>query len=269
MAINPVFHRLQLLVGASALRNLNRCRVILFGVGGVGSWCAEALVRDGVGHLCLVDDARITVSHINRQLQATLPANGCFKAEELRDRLELIHGNVTIDVRTENYGVTTQSSFDLSGYDFVLDALDDPEAKQALLRHASACNVPAFTALDSSGRLDATRIRVADLSCVPMPEGESLWASLQASGYEGSCLAVYSEEPALEIEEDTTQDKKRVGRSAAHAVERKNLPGSAVHVTAVYGMALAGLVVDALLSRGESSQGEARVLSGNHEGDLA
>lgn len=270
MAINPVFHRLQLLVGASALRNLNRSRVILFGVGGVGSWCAEALVRNGIGYITLVDGERISIPQINRQLQATLVSNGKSKVEELRDRLEIIHGNVQIDVCTEMFSAKNADSFQLGSFDYVLDAMDDPDCKADLIRLATASGCTVFTSLDPCGKLDPTRIRVADLSATECPSGNALWAALQEQSFAGKCLAVYSAEDRV-VSPDTGDNLSRDGKafkSNAPGAEKRAVTGSAVHVTATFGMTLAGLVVDDVLDKAENAERQKRVLSSNHDDEV-
>jgi len=267
MAINPVFHRLQLLVGASALRSLSRTRVALFGVGSVGSWCAEALVRNAIGYLTLVDGERIGTTHISRQLQATMVSNGKSKVDELRDRLELVHANVQVEARTEMFDPAHADRFDLQSFDYVLDAMDDWECKAALIKAAHAAGTTVFTSLDPNGKLDPTRVRVADLSCTECPSGILLWNALREMGCDAPCLAVYSsEEPCVSADMgDALSRDAKAFRSHTPQTPKRILPGSAVHVTATFGMVLAGLVVDDVLANCESPDRQKRVRSSNHD----
>lgn len=260
MAINPAFHRLQILVGAQALRNLNKCRVIVFGLGGIGSWCAEALVRNGIGHVALVDGDSIATPHTNRQLQASLVGNGKNKAMEMRDRLELIHNNIELEVFPHMFDPAHPEAFPLSSYDYVIDAMDEGDCKVALIRSAQTSGVPVFTGLDANGRLDPTRIQVGDLS----QSGDPLWEKLQQAGATEGCLAVYSAESAREpFENESLSRDGKSFRSRQPQAEKRFVSGSAVHVTATFGMVLAGLVVDAVLEGTEHPEKQKRVLSSN------
>ncbi len=268
MSIHPAFHRLQLLVGASALRSLGRTRVLLIGTGGIGSWCAEGLVRNGIGHLTLLDGASIAIPHINRELHANMVSNGRPKAEELRDRLELIQNSVTIEALVQPWSAADKS-IDMAQYDYVIDAVDDWETKAGIISAAWKAGVPVFTALDPNGRLDPTRIRVADISCTECPSGETLWQRLQEIGPTGECLAVYSSEPAAEATEQPLARAGKSFRSLEPGTEKRTLVGSAVHVTATFGMVLAGLVVDHVIDGNEKSTRKNRVISPNHDDDGA
>src|SRR4030042_4596833 len=124
MTVNPAFHRLHLLADTKGIDALRQTRVVVFGVGGVGSWCAEALMRSGIGNLTLVDSDLICVTNINRQVQATTATIGKVKVIELRKRLLEINPDATIIAQQAVFDRTTCSSFDLTAYDYVIDAID-------------------------------------------------------------------------------------------------------------------------------------------------
>ena len=136
MGNEGIFKRTELLLGAEAMDALARTRVIVFGVGGVGGWCAEALARSGVGHLTLVDSDCVAISNVNRQLMATMKTVGQPKTEALCARLLEINPAADVTVRTERYTPETADTFDLAQYDYVIDAIDSVDCKAHLIRHA-------------------------------------------------------------------------------------------------------------------------------------
>ena len=133
MKKQPAFHRTELLIGEAALKKLAATRVILFGVGGVGSWCAEALIRSGVGHLTIVDNDVICVTNINRQLQATAKNVGKSKVLALQERLLDIHPDADITALQKVYNKETREDFNLADYDYVIDAIDSLSHKVDLI----------------------------------------------------------------------------------------------------------------------------------------
>lgn len=235
----PAFHRTERLIGEAALKQLAGIRVILFGVGGVGSWCAEALIRSGIGHLTIVDNDVICVTNINRQLQATAKNVGQSKVEALKARLLEIHPDAEINALQKVYNLETREEFDLSSYDYVIDAIDSLSNKVDLIASAMECGVKLFSAMGAANKLDATTIRV-----------DSIWKSqgcrlarfvrkrLRHRGAVGDCLCVYSQEllPVLAI---TPPEEE----GDAWSETKAQANGSMVHMTGAFGFNLAGLVV--------------------------
>ncbi|MBI9020710.1 MAG: tRNA threonylcarbamoyladenosine dehydratase, partial [Verrucomicrobia bacterium] len=188
----PAFHRTELLIGDAALKKFAETRVILFGVGGVGSWCAEALIRSGVGHLTIVDNDVICVTNINRQLQATAKNVGQSKVEALKTRLLEIHPDAEITALQKVYNYETREEFDLPSYDYVIDAIDSLSHKVDLIASVMDMGVTLFSAMGAACKLDATTIRV-----------DSIWKThgcklakfvrkrLRHRGVTGDCLCVY------------------------------------------------------------------------------
>ena len=136
--MNSAFSRVERLIGADGLAQLTRARVILFGVGGVGGWCAEALVRSGIGHLTLVDPDCVDVTNINRQLPATTRTVGRPKVEVLRERLLEINPLCDVTALKERY--TLGADFQLAGYDVIVDAIDSLTDKANLILEASGAS---------------------------------------------------------------------------------------------------------------------------------
>lgn len=258
MATNPAFQRLQLLVGSSTLDMLRECRVIVFGTGGVGSWCAEALVRSGVGRITLVDNDTICVTNINRQLQATTRNVGRSKVVELREHLLSIHPRVEVDAVQEVYELANRDRFDLHAYDYVIDAIDSYTHKMELIEHAWETGSRIFSSMGAASRMDSTKIRTASLWDARMdPFARILRRGLRRRNFRGDLQVVYSEELPLE-----PVDKTSVACGTHHCFCRSEDPdhrdwcvtkqvinGSAMHVTASFGMALAGLVLQNVQER--------------------
>ena len=156
------FSRTELLLGEEAMKRLEDLRVIIFGVGGVGSWCAEGLVRSGVGHLTIVDSDRVCITNVNRQLMATSRTIGMVKVEALRERLQEINPDVEIECRQAIYSEDTAAEFDLDAYDYVVDAIDSLKDKACLILHATRSKARFFSSMGAALKLDPTQISVAE-----------------------------------------------------------------------------------------------------------
>jgi len=228
-----ILDRTERLVGSEGLDRLARARVILFGVGGVGSWCAEALGRTGVGHLTLVDPDLICATNVNRQVQATAGNLGQVKVHALRDRLLEIRPDADVVAVAKPWDRDTRDTFDLGAYDYVVDAIDSLNNKVELARAAHLSGARFYSAMGAASKVDPTRVRVA-----------SIWESekchlarlvrkrLRRRGFAGDFVCVYSDEPAQEAQ---------AGEPGGGPSDHGN--GSAVHMTATFGMILAGLVI--------------------------
>ncbi len=157
-----IFNRLTLLVGEETMERIGRQRVILFGVGGVGSWCAESLVRNGICHLTIVDSDRVCITNVNRQLQATTKTVGLVKVEVLKKRLLEINPQAEINAIQEIYSAETASMFELDTYDYIIDAIDSLENKVRLILHATECRGKFFSAMGAALKMDPTKVKVAE-----------------------------------------------------------------------------------------------------------
>ena len=156
------FERTELLLGPEAMEKLAAARVIVFGVGGVGSWCAEALVRTGVGHLTIVDSDVVAESNINRQLMATIATVGLPKVEVLRKRLLEINPEASVTAIHKPFNEDTAGDFDLDAYDVVIDAIDTLKNKILLILKAASSRAEFFSSMGAALKVDPTQIRVTD-----------------------------------------------------------------------------------------------------------
>jgi tRNA A37 threonylcarbamoyladenosine dehydratase len=237
---------LSILIGEDALKNLCQCHVAVFGVGGVGSWCAEALVRSGISKITLVDSDRIAPSNINRQLPALLSTVGELKAEVLAARLRSIREGVTVRVIASLYSQSTRNGFAWDEYDYVIDAIDSLCHKTDLLIYASERGCTVFSSLGAAGKLDPTKVRSASIwKTAGCPLGRLVRVGLRKHGFSGDFMAVYSEEPSREgyLAVDVG-----ICESKGNSIKQTVL-GSFVSVTATFGMTLASLVVQDVFRR--------------------
>jgi tRNA A37 threonylcarbamoyladenosine dehydratase len=254
------FSRLELLVGSQCLDALAKARVILFGVGGVGSWCAEGLVRSGVGHLTIVDSDDVCVTNINRQLQATSVSIGKPKVEEIARRLREINPAIEVTALQRIYNLGTKETFGLDGYDYVIDAIDSLSSKVDLIMNASASGASVFSALGAACKVDPTRVRVSSIwKSDRCRLGKFVRKRLRKWGFKGDFLCVWSDEPEFCIGDkiidngadinDSGCDIDSIGANTGDAPTNKTINGSMVNVTAVFGFTLSGLVVQDIISK--------------------
>ena len=200
-------------------------RVIIFGVGGVGSWCAESLVRSGIRHLTIVDSDRVCITNINRQLMATSKTVGQVKVEALRERLLSINPSAEITALQQIFTAETADSFNIGNYDYIIDAIDSLKDKTLLILMANQTQAKFFSSMGAALKLDPTRIKIAEFWKV---QGDPLARVIRKRfKREGQYPArkfqcVYSDE----LVEPQGEGK-----------------GSLVHITAIFGHMLAGLVV--------------------------
>lgn len=240
-----IFNRVERLVGEEGLSRLSSAKVIVFGVGGVGSWTVEALVRSGVGHVTIVDADTVAVSNINRQLPATTLTVGEVKVEVLRRRMLEINPDVDIKAIPCRFTADSVADFRLEDYDYVVDAIDSLADKALLIHEATSRKVPLVSSMGAALKMDPTRIRVAEFRDV---RGCRLAAALRRKfKHTGMYPArkfrcVYSDEllPNLGCGEDS---------SGAMTYGKIAVNGALCHVTAIFGMMLAGLVISDITRR--------------------
>lgn len=224
---------------------MSQARVILFGIGGVGSWAAETLVRTGIARLTIVDADRVAESNINRQLPALTSTVGQVKVDVLRQRLLDINPQAEITAVHGLYDADTASSWQLGDYDYIIDAIDSLADKALLLLNAAAARKPGIaSSMGAALRLDASRVAVAEFWKVKgCPLAAALRSRFRRSGMKPrrKIKCVYSDEPAMKnLGADTAPDGTMTyGKVAVN--------GSLCHITATFGMNLAGLAIAHIL----------------------
>ncbi len=254
-----IFNRTELLVGADVMEAFGSRRVILFGVGGVGSWCAESLVRSGIRHLTIVDSDRVCVTNINRQLMATTKTVGRVKVDVLKERLLDINPQADIEALQMIYEADTADSFHLEQYDYIIDAIDSLEQKADLILRACATPAVFFSAMGAALKMDPTRIRTAEFWQVKgCPLARALRGKFkrkhQFPAHKFQC--VYSEEVLANRGQNRSCGTSRcmcpksqtaIGNPALTNHEwctsKAQINGTMAHVVAIAGFTIAGLVM--------------------------
>ncbi len=237
---NEIFSRSRLLLGDEVMKRLEEVRVIVFGVGGVGSWCAESLVRTGLKHLTIVDSDCVSVSNINRQLMATTETVGEVKVEALKRHLLTVNPSAEIAARAELFTEETAENFHLESYDFIIDAIDSLKHKALLIDLATRTKAGFFSSMGAALKLDPTRIKVAEFrNVVGCPLARALRQRFKRAGRwpARKFQCVYSDE-LLENKGESRLDVEVKGDSV-----KASTNGSLMHITAIFGLTLAGLVI--------------------------
>ena len=239
-----IFKRTELLVGRAALDAFAAAKVIILGVGGVGSWCAEGLVRSGIRRLTIVDSDVVSVSNINRQLMATVSTVGMPKVIALKQRLLDINPNAEITAVDKVYSAETAAEFDFRKYDYIIDAIDTLKNKVHLIMNASALGPVFYSSLGAALKIDPTRVRTGNFWKVrDCPLGAALRKKIRQTGRfpERSFTCVYGDE-VLENRGEGGMDAASLSQEAA-ASGKAVVNGTTAPVTAIFGMTLAGLVI--------------------------
>ena len=241
------FSRTQLLLGAPAMELLAKSKVAIFGVGGVGGYVCEALVRSGVGSFDLIDDDKVCLTNLNRQVLATRETVGKYKAEVMKERMLSINPHADITVRKCFFLPENADEFPFDEYDYVVDAIDTISGKIEIVLKAQALNVPVISAMGAGNKLDASRFMVADIYETHMdPLARIMRHELKKRGVK-SLKVVYSDEKPVRPLEDMSISCRThciCPPGAAHkCTERRDIPGSTAFVPAVAGLIIAGEVV--------------------------
>lgn len=253
-----IFQRTELLVGTEKMNEIAQKRVIIFGIGGVGSWCAESLVRTGIRHLTIVDSDRVCVTNINRQLLATTQTVGEVKTEALKKRLLEINPSAEILALQKIYEPANSDSFELDSYDYIIDAIDSLKNKIDLIRKATRTRAVFFSSMGASRKIDPTRIRVAEFWKVKgCPLGHVVRKNIRKGDLPAKkFMCIYSEE-LIDNQgagsscgtDKCLCPKSKIAKGdpelADHewCSQKAVINGTVAHVTAIFGFTLAGLVI--------------------------
>ena len=241
------FSRTQLLIGAPAIKKLQESRVAVFGIGGVGGYVCEALVRSGVGSFDLIDDDKVCLTNLNRQIIATRKTVGKYKTDVMKERMLEI--NPDINVRTHKCFFLPQNAdeFPFEEYDYIVDAVDTVTAKIALIMKAKELDIPIISAMGAGNKLDAGRFQVADIYETRVcPLARVMRRELKKRNVK-SLKVVYSDEQPIRPMEDMSiscRENCVCPPGAEHkCTERRDIPGSTAFVPAVAGLMIAGEIV--------------------------
>ena len=254
-----IFQRTSLLLGNETMDKISRVRVIIFGVGGVGSWCAESLVRSGVKYLTIVDSDRVCITNINRQLHATMSTVGHIKTDVLKNRLLDINPYAEITAIQRIYNQENHDSFKLEEFDYIIDAIDSVSSKIHLIRMATRTNAVFFSSMGASLKIDASRIHVGEFWVV---KGCPLAAIVRKRIKRGELpakkfLCVYSDEvldnrgsgascgteKCLCPKNNSSTGGNPELSDHEWCSKKAVINGTLAHITAIFGFTLAGLVI--------------------------
>lgn len=236
--MTDIFNRARLLLGDEGMERIAAKRILLFGVGGVGSWCAESLVRSGVRHLTIVDADTVNITNVNRQLMATTRTVGQVKVEALKERLLEINPEADITPVQKLFTAENAADFQLGGFDYIIDCIDSLKDKTALIELASHSPAALFSSMGAALKIDPTRIRVAEFWDVHGdPLARAIRKKFRKEGRETGkpILCVYSDE--------LLENKGEAQEPANEIVRKACVNGSLAHITAIFGHTLAGLVL--------------------------
>lgn len=242
-----IFSRSRLLLGESVMQRLEEVKIIVFGIGGVGSWCIESLVRTGVRHLTIVDCDVVAPSNINRQLQANTLTVGEGKPEAMRRHLLDVNPEARIDACNMVYSEDTASSFHLDEFDYIIDCIDSLPDKQLLIERGTRSKGKFYSSMGAALKLDPTKIKVDEFWNVKgCPLARALRQRFKKSGrYPGRKFkCVYSDE--------LLPNRCKAGTEGewSETARKKGAPnGTLMHITAIFGLTLAGLVIEDIVKR--------------------
>ena len=257
-----IFNRTSLLLGNDVMDCIYQKRVIIFGLGGVGSWCAESLVRSGIKELVLVDSDRVCVTNVNRQLMATTKTVGQVKVEVLKNRLLEINPNANIIALQDIYEEANTEKFQLDTFDYIIDAIDSLENKMQLLWHATRTKATVFSSMGAALKMDPTRIKVAEFWKVAgCPLARALRDKfkrkkkklakkvlcvyiLKNRGQNSSCGTAACMCPKVRQERSEAELKNAELVDHEWCSSKAQINGTMAHATAIFGFMIAGLVMN-------------------------
>jgi tRNA A37 threonylcarbamoyladenosine dehydratase len=241
------FSRTELLLGKEAMDKLQNARVAVFGIGGVGSYTVEALARSGVGSIDLIDDDKVCLTNINRQLIATRKTVGKYKIDVMKERVLEINPKVIVTTHQCFYSAETADQFDFSKYDYIVDAIDTVSAKIEMILRAQNAKVPIISCMGAGNKMDPTRFEVTDIYKTSVcPLARVMRKELKVRGVK-KLKVVYSQEPARKPLEDMSLSCKTncicPPGAASKCTMKRQIPGSNSFVPSVAGLIIAGEVI--------------------------
>lgn len=241
------FSRTELLLGHDNMEKLKNARVAVFGIGGVGGFTVEALARSGVGTLDLIDDDRVCLTNINRQIIATRKTIGQYKVDVAKERILDINPDAVVNTYKTFFMPDTADTFDFSVYDYVVDAIDTVTGKIMLVEAAQKAGTPIISSMGAGNKLDPTAFEVADIYKTSVcPLAKVMRRELKKRGIR-KLKVVYSKEKALTPIDDTANSCRShcicPPGSARTCTQRRQIPGSTAFVPSVVGLIIAGEVI--------------------------
>ncbi len=244
------FSRTQLIYGPEAMKKLAACRVAVFGIGGVGGYVVEALARSGIGALDLIDDDKVCLTNINRQIIATRKTIGEYKVDVAAERISDINPDCEVRTYKTFFLPDTQNQFDFCDYDYVVDAIDTVTGKLAIVEKAKEAHVPVICSMGAGNKVDASLFEVADIYATSVcPLAKVMRHECRKRGIK-SLKVVYSKEKPIRPMEDMSISCRQncicPPGTTRKCTQRRDIPGSTAFVPSVAGLIMAGEVVNDL-----------------------
>lgn len=244
------FSRTELLLGKEAMDKLSRARVAVFGIGGVGGYTVEALARSGVGTLDLIDDDKICLTNINRQIIATRKTVGKYKVDVMKERILEINPKAIVNTYQCFYSAETADQFDFSQYSYIVDAIDTVSAKIEMILRAQEKNVPIISCMGAGNKLDPTRFEVTDIYKTSVcPLAKVMRKELKVRGVKKLKVVYSREEVRKPLEDEASNCKNNCicpPGTERKCTARRQIPGSNSFVPSVAGLIIAGEVIKEL-----------------------
>lgn len=247
------FSRTELLFGKDAMERLASSRVAVFGIGGVGGYVCEALVRSGVGAFDLIDDDKVCLTNLNRQLIATRKTVGKYKAEVMRERILDINPHAEVNIHKCFFLPENAEEFAFDQYDYVVDAVDTVTAKLELVMKCQEMNVPIISCMGAGNKLDPTAFRVSDIYKTRVdPLARVMRRELKKRGVKRLKVVYSEEQPIRPIEDMAISCRYHCicpPETKRHCTDRRDIPGSTAFVPSVAGLIIAGEVIKDLTAK--------------------
>lgn len=240
------FSRTQLLFGPEAMEKLRMSRVAVFGIGGVGGYAVEALARSGIGALDLIDDDRVCLTNLNRQLHATRKTIGQYKVDAAEERVHEINPDCRVNTYRLFYLPDTRDQFDFTQYDYVIDAIDTVTGKLALIEAANAAGTPIICSMGAGNKTDPTAFRVADIYRTSVcPLARVIRSECRKRGIRRLKVVYSTEQPVRPLEDPAISCRSHCicPPDTRKCTVRRDIPGSTAFVPSVAGLIIAGEVV--------------------------
>ena len=240
------FSRTQLVFGEEAMQRLAEARVAVFGIGGVGGYTVEALARSGIGQLDLIDDDKVCITNVNRQLLATLKTVGQYKVDVAKERIADINPKCRVNTFKTFYMPDTEDEFDFTQYDYIVDAIDTVKGKLALALNAQKAVTPIISSMGAGNKVNAAAFEVADIYETSVcPLARVMRYECRRRGIK-RLKVVYSKEKPIRPKEDMSISCRRhcvCPPGTRKCTVRRDIPGSTAFVPSVAGLIIAGEVI--------------------------
>lgn len=245
------FSRTMMLLGENAMKKLEKARVAVFGVGGVGGFVVEALARSGIGAIDLIDDDTVCPTNLNRQIVATEKTLGRYKVDVAEERIKDINPDCEVLTYKTFYLPETQGLFDMTKYDYVVDAIDTVTGKLTLIENAVKCNTPVISSMGAGNKLDPTAFQVADIYETSIcPLAKVMRRECKTRGIK-SLKCVYSKEPPIKPSSGENaveqMQNNNISGTERKGFYRRTVPGSVAFVPSVVGLIIAGEIIKDLV----------------------